>query len=181
MIEADYFKATSTAYEILKRYDGGFPKIDVMRIAMSDRNICVHTYSQAACKMEVSFAQFLTDYTESEMGYTVYDKARKRWLIYYNNAKSEATIRFTIAHELGHVFLGHTDDNPITDKEANCFARNLLCPYPLREKLIFSTAADYCKTFGISEPMAEVVIDKFDSDMYYYRNANCSILCHKGG
>ena len=64
-----------------------------------------------------------------------------KWMIVYNDSLPEPTERFTIAHELGHVFLGH----PMTrqkymktagiqyktktsEAQANSFAERLLCP-----------------------------------------------------
>lgn len=36
--------------------------------------------------------------------------------------------RFTIAHELGHLYLGHRTDGPAEEREANWFAGQLLMP-----------------------------------------------------
>ena len=70
-----------------------------------------------------------------------------RFLILYNEKQSLALrIRFSVAHELGHILLGHhaeTDEEKrfdrelyeIQEEEANCFARNLLCPARALEKL----------------------------------------------
>jgi len=66
-----------------------------------------------------------------------------RYIIFYNELLLKQRIRFTIAHEMGHIFLDHHSEygEPILDREgvgqqlyrrleneANCFARNLLCP-----------------------------------------------------
>lgn len=75
------------------------------------------------------------------------------YLILYNDDLSEEIQRTTIAHELGHIFLRHHDEAEcdmitekeidaelydVMEKEAWCFARNLLCPiystYKLLEK-----------------------------------------------
>ena len=39
--------------------------------------------------------------------------------------------RFTQAHELGHILLGHTRDGPAEEQEANRFAGELLMPAPV--------------------------------------------------
>ncbi len=67
-----------------------------------------------------------------------------RYVIVYNHqATPKDRIRFTIAHELGHIFHRHHDElgvevlqrlwvekslYDVMEDEANCFARNLLCP-----------------------------------------------------
>lgn len=60
-------------------------------------------------------------------------------IIVYNEALPSEEIRFTVAHELGHLFLGHdlayerygttrNDQKAISEKQANQFATRLLCP-----------------------------------------------------
>ncbi len=66
----------------------------------------------------------------------------KNKTIYLNVDESSVRQLFTVAHELGHYFLGHKPDEygiyrrqpvldsekPLTEKEADCFAANLLMP-----------------------------------------------------
>lgn len=66
-----------------------------------------------------------------------------RRVIYYNGQEPHSRIRFTLAHELGHHILGHTqqgrmyrdfsnpawnDNNSIEEKDANRFSAELLMP-----------------------------------------------------
>lgn len=48
--------------------------------------------------------------------------------IYYNDYQIPTRIRFTIMHEVGHIMLGHSDDNDISELEANFFAAYILVP-----------------------------------------------------
>lgn len=79
---------------------------------------------------------------QSEDGATVIDSFG-RYIIYFNDKNSRLRNRFTLAHEMGHIFLDHHFEygTPVLDggeldgslykrleNEANCFARNLLCP-----------------------------------------------------
>ena len=43
--------------------------------------------------------------------------------------------RWSLAHELGHIVLGHREGSWPDELEANCFAQHLLCPRPLLEVL----------------------------------------------
>ena len=75
-------------------------------------------------------------------GKCIYDPEMKLYIIIYNDSKPENRIRFTIAHEFGHIVLGHLcetknevgrDGLPDTEyfeyeNEANTFASNLLAP-----------------------------------------------------
>ena len=50
-------------------------------------------------------------------------------LILYNDTiPSQSRIAFTIAHELGHLFLAHEEGSPRTEREADAFAASLLMP-----------------------------------------------------
>ncbi len=74
-----------------------------------------------------------------------------RYVIYYNEKMSRRRKRFTIAHEIGHVILGHHLEHGVPvisretmaqglylrlEHEASCFARNLLCPAYHAQRLL---------------------------------------------
>lgn len=172
----DYQKATNAAYEILQDYDGRYPQIDIFHIVDTFPQVRVHTYTEIAARIGVSVYEFMTEFAESEMGYTVFDTDNNRWLIFYNDQKSETTIRFTIAHELGHIVLNHAEDTPTADKEANCFARNILCPVPIRDEFGLTTLSDYCFMFDISDKMAQVVKNLNNNDSYYITHENYALI-----
>lgn len=53
-------------------------------------------------------------------------------VVFYDNERSLERIRFTLAHELGHIFLEHPDTGEKTyEDEANLFANYFLAPNPL--------------------------------------------------
>lgn len=66
-----------------------------------------------------------------------------KWFIIYDDTQVRSECRFTIAHELGHIFLEHKDIAKSDDKErqADLFAFSLLYP-----ELILSIL---CKKFRI--------------------------------
>lgn len=80
--------------------------------------------------------------------------------IVYNNTEPSTRCRFTIAHELGHIFLGHliinktayrtfqlSDEN---ESSANVFARDLLAPACVLHELHALQAADIARLCNIS-------------------------------
>lgn len=87
-------------------------------------------------EMQVCFSLFGKD------GATIENNGK--YLIVYNkNQRVKDRVRFTLAHELGHIFHGHHQElgleilqrlwvekslYDVMEDEANCFARNLLCP-----------------------------------------------------
>ncbi len=88
-------------------------------------------------------------------------------VIYYNDEKPLHRIRFTIAHELGHILLGHlshgetccrnteTDTSDPMEQQANIFARDLLMPAVVINKLTNNPKdiSDLCK---VSMQSAEI-------------------------
>lgn len=51
------------------------------------------------------------------------------YLILYREGGNARRLTFTLAHELGHVLLGHMgEESEIEEREANAFAASLLCP-----------------------------------------------------
>lgn len=181
----NYKLATNAAYEVLRNYTGPYPQIDILRIISRFPNISIHTYTETAREFGMTLSDFL-DTAMSDHGYTVYDVISKKGIIYFNDTKSERTIRFTLAHELGHIVLEHLKDDDIARREADCFARNVLCPVPLRDGFNLSTTEDFCECFNISEPMAEITLELNTSDNYYisknnYNNVNDNIYCYFSG
>ena len=93
-----------------------------------------------------------------ESGKTIVQNGK--FYIIYNNAENSRRCRFTIAHELGHIFLGHLlinvpkyrtfailDDN---ESAANVFARDLLAPACVLHELHAISAADIANICNIS-------------------------------
>lgn len=174
MIEhPDYDKATNSAYELLSGYQGRLPVVDVFSLIdliPRDKKVKVCTYSQMAQTLGCSFSEFFHKYASSEHGFTV--KWKNYYLICFNELKDEKTIRFTIAHEIGHIILGHTEDNSVANREADCFARNILCPIQVADGFNVTTPKEYIDCFHISEPMAAVTVCWRNSDRYYITNEN---------
>ena len=82
------------------------------------------------------------------------------WFIIYDNTQSTELSRFTIAHELGHIFLGHAltyaqysnvqefGIKPKAEEQADAFAIRLLCPSSVIMALDIQDAesiAKYCR------------------------------------
>lgn len=173
----DYKRATNAPYELLHaHYYGRYPVINVLELATHFSNIRLHSYTEMAKKLNVSYCCFLRNIASSEHGFTIKCPETNNYLICINEQKDNTTRRFTVAHELGHIILNHTEDDEVSDKEANCFARNLLCPLQIVDNFGVQTVQDYVNCFEISEPMAEVTISNRKSDEYYITRENYQLL-----
>ena len=52
-----------------------------------------------------------------------------RYLVLYDDSMPARRLNWTLAHELGHILLGHLGEEcPAAEREANVFAASLLCP-----------------------------------------------------
>lgn len=111
---------------------------------------------------------------ESQSGCTHYDVSKNRYLVLFNSSTANnnvlGRIRWTLAHELGHVVLNHLPyiaepliaehnfnnlSNPELEAEADYFAATFLCPMPLFETLGVKSAKDVETTFGLSHEASE--------------------------
>ena len=112
---------------------------------------------------------------ESESGCTHYDITNDRYLVLVNSSTANnnviGRIRWTLAHELGHVKLNHLPylaepriaennfnnlSNPELEGEADYFAALLLCPMPLYDQLRIQSAQDVQRVFGLSWEASDV-------------------------
>lgn len=167
MIKAtpDYYKATNKAYNLLIQQRTLELPINLNAlINLHQQNTKLVTYSQMAARFSMALSEYnLT--APSEFGFTI--KKKDKNIILYNEEKGYYTNRFTIAHEIGHIELGHKDEDSAAEREANCFARNLLCPVPLIESFNITGIEAYREWFHISDPMAENCMKNLSSDQYY--------------
>lgn len=182
----NYKLATNTAYQELQNYTGSFPQIDVYQLLENHPNVALRTYTEVAEKYGCTQNEFAYQKAPSEFGFTISNFQTGKHIIFFNDMKNETTTRFTIVHELGHICLNHNTDDKVSQKEADCFARNILCPVPIIEEYKMSTPKEYSDCFNISLLMAEVAIEYYSSDYYYldknlYEKVRDKIYCYMTG
>ena len=141
---ADFFRPIRSAARVLG-------EAGIVTYPVSPRQILRHFGIRC-----LSYGQFcrMTDYTAEDC-FSLFGKDASsvrrgdRYLILYNEERTDhLRFRFTVAHALGHIFLGHHEEagttGPISagsalyevmEQEADCFARNLLCPAPAVKEL----------------------------------------------
>ncbi len=159
----DYKKATNAAYRVLAKKSAFSIPTNVFAVVEELLPNCkLLTYSQACYLYRYPKHVLLC---VSEYGFSIV-RGDKR-IILYNEAMPIGCIRFTIAHEIGHNVLGHrSEKDECAEKEANCFARNLLCPVPVSCRISSASPKDYSNMFNITVKMAEVAVEKHFVDKY---------------
>lgn len=119
----------------------------------------------------------VNELSNSEVGASILDG--DKWYIVYDDTVSKERIRFTIAHELGHIFLGHPlklgyhartidIDKPETERQADMFAIRLLVPACVVWGLNLHTPEEIQKEFHISHTAARARASRMET--LYERN-----------
>jgi len=97
-----------------------------------------------------------------------------KYFIFVNNNSPFTRKRFTIAHELGHIFLGHfkgscalfSSRNNSLENEANMFAGEILVPIPFLKRAIFGCNMRSVKIlsllFQVSEKVIEIQVERYN-------------------
>lgn len=160
----DYHKATNKAYAVLVSLRISSLPISTLDIIRRCPRLRVISYTEVCARFGISWDEYMAQ-NVSERGYIC--RQGKNAIIYYNDTIDPEIIRFTLAHELGHYLLGHREETSANDKEANCFARNLLCPVPITDYFDLDDVDDCCNIYAVSPPAAEVVLDKRKLDRYH--------------
>jgi Zn-dependent peptidase ImmA (M78 family) len=110
-----------------------------------------------------------------ESGLTIY---REKWIIVYDEKESVERIRFTIAHEFGHIVLGHPlmgfharslhKQRPKKESDADMFASRFLAPACVLMGLGVRSAEEVARICRISHEAATVRAERMKE--LYKRN-----------
>lgn len=145
-MDIDYDEIKRDALDVLDKYDITEPVVNVMEISKG-------------VGVEIKEMKMSQEYKDVA-GF--YDAGSE--IIYINSSDKPTRKLFTIAHELGHIFLEHKNysvlfrvpkkDTSYTkaEKEANCFAANLLMP----DFMLKTYMTKYNLTINDSSKMAEI-------------------------
>lgn len=180
--KARYEYAIKRAYDFLIDEDiCSFP-IDPIDV-INKRGWNIYTYQEIA-KLQGCTVDHIITTSGSSDGFV--SKDNNDIYIAYNNdwSKTKERIRFTLMHEIGHLYLGHVKygifDNlnhanyKELEKEANCFARNVLAPLLFIEYLERDFFNDPLPSilnniFGLSTSAVQFRIKMLNNDMKYYK------------
>ena len=157
----NYNFATTSAYQTLIYNNMPLP-IDPFKIKLQNVKIKILSMQEFSTRFNVPMEE-LTQNGSFNEGYNVVqinNGIKKATILYNEDIISNERKRFTIAHEIGHIVLGHKEHNENNEKEADTFASQLLLPHCILEQLIKSGKAVteiYLKDkFGLSKESAHI-------------------------
>lgn len=173
-----YRFATQMALETFSYFNVlSFP-LDVKALIKAE-GIKLKKYSTIAKKIGITIEQVCQDY-QTDLAY-IFRTESGQYSIAYNDTKADYLIRFSLAHELGHYALRHLEDfdetilqyrgdglteqkYDVLEKEANCFARNLLAPAPIASIVPQEMYQEY---FGIGYYAEMTRLNLLGTDTHY--------------
>lgn len=119
-----------------------------------------------------------------EDGYTIFKNInnKKKFKICVDPYGIIGRIRFTIAHEIGHIVLGHFEEHSnkplsdyeayILDKEADMFAGELLMPYDYMLQYYNWSIKGLTYKFHVTKKAAKVRLSILENDRMFLKDKN---------
>lgn len=171
----NYKKSRNAAWEILLACRVDALPVDLNAV-LRHLDVRVYAYSRSRELLE---AAGLTEAAKQVSGLTFFAGAKP--VILYNDVELPQRIRFTVAHELGHIVLGHVlpgdhtrqnrepqpGDSPM-EQAANRFAADLLAPACVLWGLDLHRAEDIARVCKISIQAARYRAERME--ILYQRN-----------
>lgn len=171
----NYKKSRNAAWEILLACRVDALPVDLNAV-LRHLDVRVYAYSRGR---ELLGAAGLTEAAKQVSGLTFF--AGTQPVILYNDAEMPQRIRFTVAHELGHLVLGHVQpgehtrqnrepqpgDSPM-EQAANRFAADLLAPACVLWALDLHSTEDIARACKISIQAARFRAERME--ILYQRN-----------
>lgn len=136
-MKPNYNLATTTAYQTLIYNNIPLP-INPYKIKLQNIKIKILSMQDFSRRFNVSLEE-LTQNGSFNEGYNIVqikNGIKKATILYNEDILSSERKRFTIAHELGHIVLGHNEHSEKNEKEADTFASQLLLPHCILEQLV---------------------------------------------
>lgn len=188
------------ALETLKEYynDGKEISLPVpIKAIAKSYNIRVIPYSRHMKTLNMTLDE-LYNHAGTKDAYTDFDACSESYIIIYNDMdyyiKTSNRYRWNIAHELGHILLGHhkkiqtkigsnqltQDEYAILEKEANWFASYILVPhsvlYSLNKFMNADSIKSYCRISNEAAKCREEDFKKWKENNKFFNNYDKELL-----
>ncbi len=165
---SNYMQARNKAWEIIFKFGINSLPVPISKLC-NQMDIRLFSYIEADSLIK---AYKLTEYTKNDGFATI---IQNNYVIFYNENIPKSRIRFTIAHEIGHIVLGdliktnpsgrsratswnigeQTEPDPC-EAAANIFASRLLAPACVLWKLGIDNADEISLLCGLSKSASQI-------------------------
>lgn len=159
MSKPDFERCTQLATELLYKQNIQDRILDIRRLKY-DKTIIFESIQNYSRITGVPLSIFLSEEKQTlKEGCTIVDKVNNIYIVLYNDEITYYEhLNWTLAHEIGHIYLGHTKDGELEEIEAHFFAAQLFMP----EYSLFMMARergplhvqDLVEIFGVSPEAA---------------------------
>lgn len=160
--QPDHHRAARLAYRTLLAIGSPELPVDVPGIIRRVRNTRLMTYSQAGAQAGRSVYGMVGTLPSAQACTLRYEyQGIRLFIVLYNDDVcfgNQGSRRWSLAHELGHIILGHDRDDSVCEREANSFAQHLICPRPILEALPPPDLDLLCVAFGMSRAAARIAL-----------------------
>jgi Zn-dependent peptidase ImmA (M78 family) len=144
------------------------------------------TYSDLAEMNNLSLEEVIAGF-QSKDGYVTFSPIDGYSIAYNDQIGTKSRIRFTLMHEIGHIYMKHLIDFDqtllrrstlnhkeynILEEEANVFARNALAPALVVKNLEYINVEDVKEVFNLSNRAADVRLNSIRNDLKGIEEAN---------
>lgn len=158
---AKYTKVRDASWQLILDYNITALPVDIVELANQLDIKLVKNTTLGVSKLEPS-------------QYAISVLLNDKWFIIYNDTLPVATIRFTLAHEIGHIVLGHelvsdkyarttfSTTRPTSESEADMFAIRLLAPACIIWALDVRSPTELAQICNISYTSAKYRYDRLN-------------------
>lgn len=160
MNKPNFERCTSVATELLYKQNIEYRILDIRNLNY-DKTIIFDSIQSYCILTKTPITYFISN--ENQIlrdGCTIYDSVNNIYIVLYNDMVCNFEhLNWTLAHEIGHIYLGHKQDGPLEEIEAHFFAAQLFMPehsiYMMSKEHGKINKYDLIEIFGVSEEAAE--------------------------
>lgn len=177
----NFEKCTEVATELLLNQNLADRVLNVRHMNFGDKNVMFETIQNYSRIINTS----LTAYIELKTGLLrdgcllILDN--DTYLVLYNDKiKDFHHLNWTLAHEVGHIYMGHIKDGPIEEIEAHFFAAQLFMPeysiWKIKQTYGSVSKTDITEIFCVSQQAAEKRIETLNNRTQISAGRNHQII-----
>lgn len=152
-----YYNVRNNAWEFLIKNNVREYPLNLNKI-LKQNNWYLVNYQNYCNHRKINIIQLISKYPDA---FTIQDM-NNNFLICFNEKNNKQRIRFSIAHEIGHIVLGHLYKNEKLEKEANMFAARILMPMLLIKELKITISKELAKLCDVSIEAANFRLKRFN-------------------